>query len=717
MILNKIKKARQIPLHIALKKSTKAIKSKIYRDFDRKVASEIIMRSTPKWFSYLDRGYFQLKELEFLIDYRQRIDKIANYLLQHKFNLLGSNWIDRNFQSSKPEIRSKIPQFWIYKFDNITSYLSASNYQHINFWNDPTSNFQWDPVFHKTLKPVEGAEIKQAWELGRMQHLPILAYSFALKKFDGDNEKVQQLINEFENQILDFIATNPPFYSVQWSSPMDVGIRLANWLITHDLFISAGAKFSNFFSSEFFESIYKHILFLLKNLEWSEGLRANHYFANITALAVASVYIPFSELQMQLYFFALQEIINETLYQFNTDGGNFEGSTMYHFQVAEMLLLALYFLLNIPENIKLNIADFRSKNWLGIRSIKPLKNQLFKFNSIKKQIELPDQFIQRVQSIVQFSLNIRKSNNEIDQIGDNDSGRFLRLDYFLESKKEHLDNLLKFHLFWALQKNLMGMQSNSFYESLLSKRNKFLPAYIYSRKLQKVHIKYFDKFGLVVFKSPNYFLTFRCGSIGQKGKGGHSHNDQLSITLNYKDEDFIIDAGTYCYTKSKTDRNLFRSIQMHNTIIFENEEQNIWDENSYDDLFWIAKHRTKSKIFFLSENLFAGEHYAYGTTTQRKMEFFSNHITVLDSLPKKGNKKIHLHFHPAVIAKIESNRVILEKANYTLEIEFPTDAIILENAYYSPQYGVKIITNRIVVSFTEKSLNWHIRFPESSLSV
>lgn len=710
--MNKINKARLIPITISLKKTAKSFQNYIFPNREKQIADKILKIPKPKWFTYIDRGYFQLRELEFLIDYKEKIEDISNYLLQHRFSLLGSGWICRNFQIEEEEIFSNLPKFWNDKAKKIFAYLNESNYQHIDFWTDPLSTYRWLPTFHKDYAPMENAEIKQVWELGRMQYLPILAYSYALRKFQGEHKKAKQLILEFENQILDFISTNPPFYSVQWSSPMDVGIRLANWLITFDLFISADGNFSAFFQEEFYNSVYKHILFLLRNLEWSDGLRANHYFANITSLAVASAYVPFSDFQLQLYVFAMQEIIQETLYQFYPDGGNFEGSTMYHFQVAEMLFLALYFLLNLGENIKWNLANFKPSSWIGRRKIRNLKKQKFSYDSHKRKIILPNDFLSRLQNIIKFSESLKKPNKEIEQIGDNDSGRFLRLDFFLESNTNMSDNLLKFNIIWALQKNLTGMQSNSFYESLLSKRNKYIPFDIFLIRSQKSQIQSFEHFGLVVVKKPNYFLTFRCGNIGQRGKGGHSHNDQLSLTLNYKGFDFIIDTGTYCYTKSIEERNFFRSVKMHNTVVVENQEQNLWDNRTYDDIFWITKHRTKARLTRVTDDTIVGEHFAHGKPTRRTLKLNNNQIIIVDNIENPADKKLHLHLHPNISAKIEDRKVILQNSEEILVIEFTTNYLLLEEAYFSPEYGVKLVTKRIVANFSEMEFIWKIILPE-----
>ncbi|MBI3706638.1 MAG: heparinase II/III-family protein [Proteobacteria bacterium] len=73
----------------------------------------------------------------------------------------------------------------------------------------------------------------------------------------------------------------------------------------------------------------------------------------------------------------------------------------------------------------------------------------------------------------------------------------------------------------------------------------------------------FPDFGLYIYRSRRLFLAVRCGSIGQNGRGGHAHNDQLSIELAIDGEDWIVDPGTYLYTPLPAARNRYRSIAAH----------------------------------------------------------------------------------------------------------------------------------------------------------
>jgi hypothetical protein len=73
----------------------------------------------------------------------------------------------------------------------------------------------------------------------------------------------------------------------------------------------------------------------------------------------------------------------------------------------------------------------------------------------------------------------------------------------------------------------------------------------------------YPDFGLYLYRSSRLYLAVRCGAIGQNGKGGHAHNDHLSIELNVDGEDWITDPGTYLYTPLPERRNQYRSVKAH----------------------------------------------------------------------------------------------------------------------------------------------------------
>ena len=49
---------------------------------------------------------------------------------------------------------------------------------------------------------------------------------------------------EFRDQVLDFIATNPPGFGIHWLRPDEIAIRVVNWLVARDLFVAGFVELS-----------------------------------------------------------------------------------------------------------------------------------------------------------------------------------------------------------------------------------------------------------------------------------------------------------------------------------------------------------------------------------------------------------------------------------------------------------------------------------------
>ena len=98
-------------------------------------------------------------------------------------------------------------------------------------------------------------------------------------------------------------------------------------------------------------------------------------------------------------------------------------------------------------------------------------------------------------------------------------------------------------------------------------RAKFKQEYFFEASVDLLGIRKFEfpDFGAVIFKSGNCFLSFRCGPLGQKGRAGHDHVDQLSIELEVDGRLLLADPGTYLYTALPKRRNEYRSRYAHFT--------------------------------------------------------------------------------------------------------------------------------------------------------
>ena len=275
---------------------------------------------------------------------------------------------------------------------------------------------------------MRGVDIKVPWELARMQHLPLLALAYALSKNGEEGFAPPQVyVREFHNQVLDFIATNPPRFGVNWKSPMDVGIRVANWLVTYDLFRAHGVAFDDEFKKEFFRSIYEHGLHIMNNLEWNETHRGNHYLSDIVGLLFASSYLPCTPETNSWLALAIQELVDEVKYQFTSDGANFEASTSYHRLSAEMVIYATALVLGLPKEKREAMQHYDDRLHKGPPKLNPAPICLYPLPEGNIYTPFPAWYFERLEKMAEFSMDITKPNGHVIQIGDNDSGRFLKL--------------------------------------------------------------------------------------------------------------------------------------------------------------------------------------------------------------------------------------------------------------------------------------------------
>jgi len=312
--------------------------------------------------------------------------------------------------------------------------LADPNYTPIDWHIDFKSGYRWlERTWYKDIKYGHklGVDVKVPWELARMQHLPRMALTFlSLPEGSGERKVLQ---SEFRNQILDFIATNPPRFGVNWACPMDVAIRAANCLLAYNLFSSGQARVDDEFEAIFVRSIYNHGHHILNNLECGEQ-RGNHYLADIVGLAFIAAYLPSTADTDAWLAFAVQELITEVKHQFYPDGGNFEGSTAYHRLSAEMVYFATALILGLPQERQEKLKRYDHKvfktGW-GKPALKPAPLPFYSLparsTTSMNNSPFPAWYFERMERMAEFIMDITKPGGHIPQIGDNDSGHFFKL--------------------------------------------------------------------------------------------------------------------------------------------------------------------------------------------------------------------------------------------------------------------------------------------------
>ena len=379
----------------------------------------------------------------------EAFESAINNFLSHNFDLLGSGWVQFTY-GQKPigienisypnniEIDADHHGNWLkgrINSSNLTESMRIWQlidfpYTPIDWQLDVKSGYRWKEIIWsadiKLIGPL-GSDIKVPWELARMQHLPQLAIYYFANLQEGSRINIKLIPTEFRNQILDFIATNPPRYGANWVCTMDVAIRVANWLIAYDLLISSGVKFDTSFEQIFSRSVYEHGRHIVNHLEWVLLARGNHYLANIIGLVFVSCYLPNNpEINIWLAF-SIQEYIKEVSRQFHSDGSNFEASTSYHRLSTQMIIYGAALLSSLSSGKQNSLSKYNTNLWTYNPALTSDSIKFFKFRNYKHLTPLPDWIYDRIELATNFTSNITKPNGLIPLIGDNDSGYLFKI--------------------------------------------------------------------------------------------------------------------------------------------------------------------------------------------------------------------------------------------------------------------------------------------------
>ena len=532
--------------------------------------------------------------------------------------------------------------------------------EQIDWHQDLITGYRWpkQSYYQDITIPYHQGDIKFPRELSRFQHLVALGLAYKLTN-------TNKYASEFKSQILDWIADNPFKRGVNWQCTMDVAIRSANWLVGWELFRGA-IQLDDEFVFCFVKSLLEHGLFIRSNLEYYQGMTANHYLADLAGLYAIATMVPQFKRSPGWLSFCRRELETEISKQVYADGTVFEASTCYH-----RLSLELFF---YPALLARQSGDCFSDSYLRI---------LYKlFDACSYLI---------------------KPNGHIPQIGDNDSGQFVKLYHRPATDIRyllHLGSVFFAEPRWKITE--FAACPEDIVEIILIYGPSALEAWKASswRSLKQTNCKRFGDSGWYVMRNRDNYCLCCCGPNGQRGRGGHAHNDKLSLVVSIAGQDVVVDPGTFVYTSRPDIRNQFRSTRYHNTISIANQEQNRFYTNLVFPLYDDAAVREILWESTPHKDLFVGEHYGYSNchpsvVHRRRLLFDKDHDCwhCQDQLTGEGKIVIELGLHlaPQLQPRLCQNTVVIPLCGgQTISVQFPSPARIYCESYcYSSEYGVK----------------------------
>ena len=507
---------------------------------------------------------------------------------------------------------------------------------------------------------IEGTDIKVPWELSRFQHV----FGF-LWTGSGEYDRV------FLDQWRDWVGANPVGRGVNWACAMDVALRAISWTAAMACWWD---RWDQATRRAMWAALVEHGHFIHGNLEWGPVARSNHYYSDITGLAVLGAVLAGYPPAARWARFAAGQLHRETLAQFAPDGLDKECSTSYHRLMVELATLGM----------------------LACRvSGRPL----------------PTGSQKRIARAYEAIFVLAGASGRQVLIGDNDSGRAFPMVYRADTDVAYM---------YALGKALFPEAD--------------LPAGPTSPELAllfgaeavaqapedparpagpgRCGAALRDS-GLFVLGTDVNRMVVRCGPVGYRPIGAHLHLDQLSVCLSVAGREILVDPGQACYTPWPQRSLYYRSTEAHNTVTVDGQLQT-WAEPDRIGYCYAAMGNPgpACEAFKAAATgaRFVGRHEGYrrlsgGGDHRRAVEFHAGSMTwtVTDTLELQGPHEYvwRFHLHPEVRADRQGETWRLERGGAAVELRWVRPQGLtarLEQGWYSPCYGREEPTRTLVMA-------------------
>jgi uncharacterized heparinase superfamily protein len=390
-------------------------------------------------------------------------------------------------------------------------------------------NHTWSPAYYKTYSFYEvdkpsPYDVKFPWELSRLSFLPILAQAAVISGDGRWRNLAVELATDWANK-------NPVAYSVNWN-PMECSMRAINLVLAVQI-LRTDASQTGEDLTPLLQQLILHGEFIDRNIEYT-NLRGNHYTANIVALlvlgdALAGIYPPAQRWLRS----AIPLIGQEIELQYCDDGVNYEKSVAYHRLVTELFLLGAIVL--EQRGVSLSTTAYK-----------------------------------RLHDACNYTCHYVRPDGLAPNIGDNDSAYVFGLD--LKPIRDHRNLLALAAAFFQDAEFKTVAQSPSVTIAwLLGEKGVANWKELKTGDLCSPR-SFFGSGGIFIAQGYRNYLIADFGEVGQKGLGGHGHNDTFSFELCLDGEPIIVDSGSETYTGDLSKYDRYRSTAAHNTVMVDGEE-------------------------------------------------------------------------------------------------------------------------------------------------
>ena len=469
-------------------------------------------------------------------------------------------------------------------------------------------------------------DCKFVWEPNRHHQLVVLGRAY---RITGEQRYATAAVRQLES----WIRQCPYGRGMNWRSPLELAIRLINWVWTFQL-IGCSSTMTHGCRERFLRVVHRHLFEITRKYSRFSSAN-NHLIGEAAGVFIASSYFTGLKEALRWREQARQILLREILLQTHPDGGHREQATGYHLFVLEFLLLV--------GLVARNGGD-----------------------------ELTPQFWERLERMFDFVAALSEGGSAPPMIGDADDGYVLDFGgrsagaapilsvgavLFERSDLKSIAGELHEPVFW-----LLGQAGCRQFEQIESARGaqirpRALPESGYYL-LQRGHHREADRISVV----------FDCGQLGYLSIAAHGHADALSLILRVAGRDVLVDPGTYDYFTYGRWRNYFRSSAAHNTLVIDDTDQS----EMLGSFLWGRKARCGNVRWEPTQGggVVSAEHDGYThvpdpVTHRRTVTFKDNapELIVTDNVIAQGKHHVAIYWHFAEQCRLlpqEDNRFAVD---------------------------------------------------------
>jgi len=570
-----------------------------------------------------------------------------------------------------PEYTNKADKICKHKFSFLGIEIGYKD--KIEWIQDPITKEEYPSVLYTNVyKLTSQTDVKYVWELNRHEHLLHLGLAYWLTEDE-------RYAKEFCQQITDWIDANPYLVGVNWTSSLEVAVRVINWVFSYNLFLDS-KYLDNELNYKILNSLYQQGRYIIRNLSFFSS-PYNHLIGEATAIFILGTLFPEFQEASQWKITGWQILESEIEKQFFGDGGGVEQAISYHHYTLGFYLLAS--ILQIKNGIKVN-----------------------------------PKILEVIEQAIEFSMYLIKPNGSLPMIGDADDARSVKF--------ANISNGWDFRTFLAIGAILFNRADFKKISDKISQEALWLFGIQGLKKYNEIRSELPEQTS-IPFYSSGYFILrsswdkeadYLCFDCGPQSAGlykdftpsvAHGHADALSFELVIKGKPVIIDTGMFSYQDDYF-QDYFRSTPAHNTIVIDGKSQS----TLLGKLGWANTYTSTCQKWFTSKfaDYVEGEHDGYAKDKDpiiHKRVIFFNKFTdsnrywvVFDYLSGKGNHLIEQYFHFVPTEIWSDKNTIATNDIFLMPIASELVNLEIEKGWISKSYGVKI--NAPVVRYSTTSI-------------